>query len=92
MADKRAIGQLDELQISVKSRILERIQNEFESGAALAASTQHVKSEGTNYGMHTVSDSAVDDLTDIWERVFSAPTQVRVIGRGLGGQEPGQAG
>ncbi|MDX6677323.1 MAG: hypothetical protein QOE31_1375, partial [Solirubrobacteraceae bacterium] len=39
----RGVG---ELQALVKTRILERIHTEFESGATLAASTQHTKSEG----------------------------------------------
>ncbi len=63
------IRQVGELQSLVKTKILERIQAEFESGAELAASTQHTKSQGTNYGMHQKSDDKIQDLAAILERV-----------------------
>jgi hypothetical protein len=57
------------LQLAVKSKILERIHSNLTSGGALVASTQYVKSDGTNYGMYTKSDPN-SSLGDIWERVF----------------------
>ncbi|MEA2194289.1 MAG: hypothetical protein QOG42_723 [Solirubrobacteraceae bacterium] len=67
MADE--VKRVGELQALVKTRILERIHTEFESGGTLAASTQHTKSEGTNYGMHQKSDDKIEDLAAILERV-----------------------
>jgi hypothetical protein len=81
----RGVG---ELQALVKTRILERIHTEFESGATLAASTQHTKSEGTNYGMHQKSDDKIEDLAAILERVSNPGvfTAKQVVNR------PGPAG
>ena len=42
-----------ELQTQVKSKILERIAENFRANRGLADSTQYVKSDGTNYGMYT---------------------------------------
>ena len=58
-----------ELQVAVKSKILQQIHDNLNAGARLADSTQYVKSDGTNYGMYTKSD-ANSSLGDIWERVF----------------------
>ena len=52
-----------------KSKILQRIAENFRNNAELAMSTQHTKSAGTNYSMHTKSDPEITG--DAWEQVFS---------------------
>ena len=74
------------LRISVRSKILEQLQAGLDNPATLAASTQYVKSDGTNYGMYTKNDEA---LTDIWRAVVN-PAQLlgRNIERAAGPEAP----
>jgi hypothetical protein len=65
MADLNA---LNDLQISVRSKILEQIQNSLAGPGGLAAATQYTKSDGTNYGMYTKSDP---DLVNLWDTVIN---------------------
>ena len=65
MAD---LNQLNELHVSVRSRILEQINKSLEASGSVAASTQYTKSDGTNYGMYTKGDSS---LTDLWDTVIN---------------------
>lgn len=58
-----------DLQTQVKSKILERIAENFKTGVTLAQSTQYTKSDGTNYGMYQKADSFTS-LAGLWERVF----------------------
>lgn len=70
MADPKDAAQgHQQLQVAVKSKILQQIHDNLTSGARLADTTQYVKSDGTNYGMYTRSDPN-STLGDIWERVF----------------------
>lgn len=70
MADQKDVVKAhSDLQLQVKSKILERIHANLVSGAGVAQNTQYVKSDGTNYGMYTKSDD-ISLLVDIWERVF----------------------
>lgn len=76
MAEEKLAKSLAELQTQVKSKILERIAENFRANKGLADSTQYVKSDGTNYGMYTKSDD-FSSLGDIWERVFPVTSTVR---------------
>jgi hypothetical protein len=69
------LNRLNELHLAVRSKILEQISKSLEVGGSLAASTQYVKSDGTNYGMYTKSDPS---LTDIWETVINQRTLPRI--------------
>jgi hypothetical protein len=62
------LGKLNELNIAIRSQILEKLQAELRDPDVMASSTQYVKSDGTNYGMYTKSDPS---LVDIWETVIN---------------------
>ncbi|WP_142305292.1 hypothetical protein [Mycobacterium intracellulare] len=68
------LDRLSELRINVRSKILEQLQSSLENPATLAAGTQYVKSDGTNYGMYTKSDP--QRLTDIWQVVVNPAAQL----------------
>jgi hypothetical protein len=87
MADEQTSQRFSDLQVAVKSRILERLQRELDSDAE-AATTMYTKSDGKNYGMYQKSEEA---LTDIYERVFGAggATRQRFTPPPVGGQHTG---
>ncbi len=85
MADLNA---LNDLQISVRSKILEQIQASLERQGGLEAATQYVKSDGTNYGMYTKSDP---DLTNLWDVVVNQRSVAAPVSAPLP-RQPGPAG
>ena len=73
MATEKQPKDLVELQIQVKSKILERIAENLRVQKGLVSGTQYTKSDGTNYGKYVKDDPAeLGVLGDIWERVFSS--------------------
>jgi hypothetical protein len=56
------------IKIDLKSKILQRIAENFRNNAELAMETQHTKSNGTNYSMHQKSDEMMKE--DDWDLVF----------------------
>lgn len=98
MADPKDVSLSNpQLQVAVKSKILQQIHDNLTSGARLADTTQYVKSDGTNYGMYTKSDPN-SSLGDIWERVFpvaatthaaTGPVIAPSGGKGTGGGSGG---
>lgn len=80
------LDRLADLHIAVRSKILEQLQTSLADPGQLAASTQYVKSDGTNYGMYTKGDAS---LTDIWDVVINQQTQIaKNIGRIAGPEGP----
>lgn len=85
MADLNA---LNDLQISVRSKILEQIQSSLERSEGLTG-TSYVKSDGTNYGMYTKSDP---NLTDLWDTVINQNQRLVVAPVSAPGKQPGPTG
>ncbi len=72
------LNKLNELHVSVRSKILEQIQKSLENPAELVASTQYTKSDGTNYGMYQKSDP---NLTDLWDTVINQRSTLGNVAR-----------
>jgi hypothetical protein len=65
-----AAQNLHALNVTVRSKILDRISGALDNADLVNADTQYTKSDGTNYGMYQKSGD-VGQLTDIWETVFN---------------------
>jgi hypothetical protein len=61
---------LHALNVTVRSKILDRISGALDNADLVNADTQYTKSDGTNYGMYQKSGD-VGQLTDIWQVVFN---------------------
>jgi hypothetical protein len=65
-----AAQNLHSLNVTVRSKILDRISSALDNADLVNADTQYTKSDGTNYGMYQKSGD-VGQLTDIWQTVFN---------------------
>ena len=77
MPEEEAIKRLNELNISIRSKILEQLQASLDDPKTELKGT-YVKSDGTNYGMYTREDAS---LTDIWDVVVNQRSQTGKVAK-----------